>query len=296
MDAGIGIRTLLNNARRCADRQVSNSRLGKAFQAASKSHAAAQLVSLRALSIFIGQTSKMRGLGAQLARFTWRRKGKIMARIQQSIQVQVPVQVLYNQLTQFEDYPRFMGDVETVEQLDDTRLRWTAMMGERPVVWNAEITEQTPDRCIVWQSMGEPYEISKLEVQPVGPDSAQVTFTLDADPGQPVTLAAGDSEAEMAQRLREDLERLKFFIEGRGSETGSWRGEIHDTQVTLRGRDAAGRDAVRRDAAQHEASGDLSGSRGGASLRNARDTTGGSSSPLGDISGDGGATSGKDKA
>jgi uncharacterized membrane protein len=47
-----------------------------------------------------------------------------MAAIEQSIVVEVPVQMAYNQWTQFEDFPRFMDGVESVRQLDDTRLHW----------------------------------------------------------------------------------------------------------------------------------------------------------------------------
>jgi hypothetical protein len=43
-----------------------------------------------------------------------------MSTIEQSIEVEVPVQTAYNQWTQFEEFPEFMGGVEEVEQLDDT--------------------------------------------------------------------------------------------------------------------------------------------------------------------------------
>jgi uncharacterized membrane protein len=42
-----------------------------------------------------------------------------MARISQSVDINVPAQAAYNQLTQFEDYPRFMEEVESAEQVDD---------------------------------------------------------------------------------------------------------------------------------------------------------------------------------
>ena len=43
-----------------------------------------------------------------------------MARVEQSIEVDVPVQVAYNQWTQFEEFPTFMEGVEQVTQLDDS--------------------------------------------------------------------------------------------------------------------------------------------------------------------------------
>ena len=51
------------------------------------------------------------------------------ATIEQSIDVDVPIETAYNQWTQFEEFPRFMEGVESVEQLDDRRLHWVAEFG-----------------------------------------------------------------------------------------------------------------------------------------------------------------------
>ena len=46
-----------------------------------------------------------------------------MGEIKKSIEVEVPVSTAYNQWTQFEEFPQFMENVESVTQLDDTHLR-----------------------------------------------------------------------------------------------------------------------------------------------------------------------------
>ena len=51
------------------------------------------------------------------------------ATIEQTIEVQVPIEIAYNQWTQFEEFPRFMEGVEEVRQLDDRRLHWVAEFG-----------------------------------------------------------------------------------------------------------------------------------------------------------------------
>jgi hypothetical protein len=161
-----------------------------------------------------------------------------MARIQQSIDIGVPVHVVYNQLTQFEDYPRFMQDVETVHQLDDTHLHWSAKMSYQPLEWDSEIVEQIPDRCIAWRNAGGPMQSGKVEVRPVGQDKARVTMTVECDPAQVPAERAGAPEEMVAQRLEDDLARFKTFLEERGAETGEWRGEVHGAEVTRRDRDA----------------------------------------------------------
>jgi carbon monoxide dehydrogenase subunit G len=160
-----------------------------------------------------------------------------MATIQQSIEINVPVRAVYNQLTQFEDYPQFMESVETVKQVDDTHLHWSSTMANRPVEWDAEIVEQKPDRCISWHNTGGRTNGGRIEVQPAGADTSRVTFTLQAEAGQMSSAQASSDEEQMAQQLKQDLARLKEFIESRGAETGAWRGEVHDAQVPMRDRD-----------------------------------------------------------
>ena len=45
-----------------------------------------------------------------------------MARVEESIEVNVPLSTAYNQWTQFEEFPQFMDGVKQVRQLDDTHL------------------------------------------------------------------------------------------------------------------------------------------------------------------------------
>jgi uncharacterized membrane protein len=52
-----------------------------------------------------------------------------MERIQKAIEVDCPIRAVYNQWTQFEEFPHFMKGVKKVTQLDDQRLHWEAEIG-----------------------------------------------------------------------------------------------------------------------------------------------------------------------
>src|SRR3954470_21666611 len=80
-------------------------------------------------------------------------KGAGMATVRESIDVDQPLQTVYNQWTQFEEFPSFMEGVEQVTQTDDTHLHWVAEIGGRRHEWDAEITEQVPDQRVAWISV-----------------------------------------------------------------------------------------------------------------------------------------------
>lgn len=157
-----------------------------------------------------------------------------MARIQQSVEIGVPARVAYNQLTQFEDYPRFMDEVESAEQVDDTHVRWTTKIGQHARDWRSEIVEQKPDQCIAWRNVEGPVSTGRVEVQALGADSSRVTFTVESE-----ATSAGEAAEAMARQVGDNLQRLKQMIES-GGETGAWRGEVEDGKVAVRGRDATG--------------------------------------------------------
>jgi uncharacterized membrane protein len=148
-----------------------------------------------------------------------------MSNIEDSIEVEVPVRTVYNQWTQFEDFPRFMEGVKEVKQLDDKRLFWRAEIAGIDVNWNAEITHQEPDHLIAWRSTSGTSHAGGVTFNPVGPNKAKVTLSLDYDPegfAENIAAALGIVKAH----VHGDLARFKRFIESRGTETGAWRGMI----------------------------------------------------------------------
>jgi uncharacterized membrane protein len=97
-----------------------------------------------------------------------------MTEVQEQIDVERDVRTVYNQWTQFEDFPEFMEGVESVEQIDDKRLRWKATIGGAEREWEAEITEQEPDRVIAWRAMGETRNDGRIAFEPLGPDQTRL--------------------------------------------------------------------------------------------------------------------------
>lgn len=148
-----------------------------------------------------------------------------MAEIERSIAVEQPVQTVYNQWTQFEDFPQFMEGVEKVIQLDDKRLHWAAKIGPVSREWDAEIIQQVPDQVVAWRATDGTRNAGEVRFQPAGADRTEVTLWLEVEP-QDATEKAGDALGVVGKRAEDDLKRFKTFIESRGQETGAWRGRI----------------------------------------------------------------------
>jgi uncharacterized membrane protein len=150
-----------------------------------------------------------------------------MERIVKSIEVDAPISTVYNQWTQFEEFPRFMEGVKNVVQIDDKRLHWVAEIGAKTKEWDARITEQIPDKRIAWESESGEFTSGAVTFEPIGPDRTRVTVEMSYDPKGFVE-SAGDALGIVSRRVEKDLERFKEFIENRQRETGAWRGTIHD--------------------------------------------------------------------
>jgi uncharacterized membrane protein len=145
--------------------------------------------------------------------------------IERSIDVDVPVRTAYDQWTQFEEFPRFMRNVDRVEQLDDATTRWHVSMAGTDRTFEADITEQKPDERVAWRSRGPTRHAGVVTFHRIDDGKTRVMLQLEMEPTDWVE-QAGDTLGLVENRVAKDLEDFKRFIEERGMPTGSWRGEI----------------------------------------------------------------------
>jgi uncharacterized membrane protein len=148
-----------------------------------------------------------------------------MAEVHESIDVNVPISTAYNQWTQFQEFPQFMENVESVTQIDDSHLRWVAEIGGKKHEWEAEIVRQEPDHVIAWRSVDGKGTSGEVKFDALGSDRTNVDVTMSWEPeGMMESLGAKIGADSMG--VKKDLENFKDLIEGRGVESGAWRGEI----------------------------------------------------------------------
>jgi uncharacterized membrane protein len=119
----------------------------------------------------------------------------------------------------FENLPRFMAHVAAVRVLDDRRSEWTAKGPlDSRVRWNAEITEDEPNRRIAWRSLPD----SQLETNgwvefrddPQGRGSTVRAHVEYSNPlgavGHGLLTALGKNPNFV---IKEDLRRFKALLE-----------------------------------------------------------------------------------
>ena len=155
-----------------------------------------------------------------------------MPKIEDTIEVQVPVQQAYNQWTQFEDFPKFMDGIQSVQQLDDTHVEWVAEIRGESRQWTTEITEQRPDEKVAWKTIeGEVKNDGVVTFEPLGDAQTRVKVEMDVESDSTAENVAGDLLGVVKKQVHGDLERFKQLIESPDVETGAWRGAVQDGEA-----------------------------------------------------------------
>ena len=156
-----------------------------------------------------------------------------MSTIASEIDIDLPVRTVYNQWTQFEDFPAFMSGVEDVRQLDAAHLKWQININGVEREFDAEITDQVPDERIAWKSTSG-LEIGGIVVfHRLDTDQTRIRLQIDWEPHGFVERVGSALQMDEA-RVAMDLRAFKRLIESNGFESGAWRGTISQDAVPER--------------------------------------------------------------
>lgn len=148
-----------------------------------------------------------------------------MSTITESVDVDVPIKVAYDQWTQFESFPQFMDGVSEIRQIDDTHTHWVIEVAGITREFDATITEQHPEERVAWTTEDGPNHAGVITFHRLDDEKTRVTAQMDVDPEGFVENVA-DKVGILDRRIKADMKRFKEFIEARDSATGSWRGDV----------------------------------------------------------------------
>jgi uncharacterized membrane protein len=165
--------------------------------------------------------------------------------IQQSVDVAVPIKVAYNRWTLFEDWPKFMHRVDSVDQTDDTTLSFSTKVWGITRRFEAEIVEQRPDQRIEWNATEGLAHTGVVTFHKLADRLTRIEVSLDVEPhGMLEKMGRGMRFTKRA--VRADLHRFKALIELDEEAEGGWRGTIEDGKVKRRTERRSGGGSSRR--------------------------------------------------
>jgi len=149
-----------------------------------------------------------------------------MSQAIETIDVSVPVSVAYNQWTQFESFPKFLDEVQSITQVTDTLTEWKVKVGSVEREFEAVITEQHPDERVAWNSTGgEVDHAGVVTFHKLSDSETRITVQLDWEP-RGVFETLGATLGVDNHAIKKDLRNFKEFIEAEGNADGAWRGNI----------------------------------------------------------------------
>jgi uncharacterized membrane protein len=156
-------------------------------------------------------------------------------KIIEEIDVGVPIDVAYNQWTEFDRFPQFMRKVEKAEAAEDTTINWKAQIFWSHRSWEATILEQVPDERIVWRSKGEKGHVDgAVTFHELGPNLTRIIVALEYYP-QGLFERTGNIWRAQGRRVRAELQQYRRHVMTRTildpDELEGWRGEIRDGEV-----------------------------------------------------------------
>jgi uncharacterized membrane protein len=139
--------------------------------------------------------------------------------VTEAITINRPRHEVYGFWHNFENFPRFMAHLESVQVMDERRSHWKA---EAPagatVEWDAETTEDRPSELIAWRSLSDARVPNSGTVRfrdAPGNRGTEVIVELTYQPpgGRAGALLAKLFGGEPHQQVKGDLRRLKQVME-----------------------------------------------------------------------------------
>jgi uncharacterized membrane protein len=156
-------------------------------------------------------------------------KGRRMP-IQQSVDVALPIETVYNQWTQFEEWPKFMHRVTRASQEDACKVNFSVKIWGKTKEFTADIETQRPDDRIKWKTSQGMNLTGTVAFRELAPNLTRILLSFDVAPGSLVEkYARGTRHVKRAARA--DLHRFVAFIEMLENETGAWRGVIEEGEL-----------------------------------------------------------------
>jgi uncharacterized membrane protein len=173
------------------------------------------------------------------------RRSRASVRTNKGIKVETAVTInrspgeLFAFWRNFENLPRVMEHVESVQCLDERRSRWRVSgPGDKTIEWEADIINEHPNELIAWRSLegSDVRHAGTIRFRPApGARGTEVKLAVEYEAGKFTNMIAKLFRHSPEQQIREDLRHFKQIMEA--GETPTLEGQSaardkarHDTE------------------------------------------------------------------
>jgi len=137
--------------------------------------------------------------------------------VQESVEVQAPVEDVFRYWSNFENFPSFMSNVDEVRMTGQDTSHWKVKgpLG-KSVQFDAKTTEMDPGRGIGWNTIeGDVMTSGEARFEEVAPGRTRIEVTMNYSdpPGGAVGEAVANVLSSPERNLREDLQNFAKIVE-----------------------------------------------------------------------------------
>lgn len=132
--------------------------------------------------------------------------------IQQSVDVAVPIGEAYKQWTNYEEWPKFMHRVDSVQQKDDSTISFSTKVWGITKEFEAEIVDKKRDERIEWHTEQGLAHSGVVTFHKLAPRLTRIEVSMDVKPDS-LLEKAGRGMRFTKRAVRGDLHRFKAFVE-----------------------------------------------------------------------------------
>jgi uncharacterized membrane protein len=132
--------------------------------------------------------------------------------IQRWTDIAVPVQEVYEKWTDFEEFPKFMHRVVSVERKDDDKIAWQEKIWFSTRQWEGEITDRRKNDRIAWKTTQGTSHSGVVSFHKLDANLTRVLVTMDFRPSGMIE-KMGSGMRFVKRAVQADLARFKAYCE-----------------------------------------------------------------------------------
>jgi uncharacterized membrane protein len=143
-----------------------------------------------------------------------------MERTEKSLEINAPVEVVFDLYSDFEKFPEWMKSVKEVRRTGERLTKWTANAPLMNVEWEAETTAFEPNRRIAWRTVRGDVEMEgdvTFEETKRGTTRMNIALSYEPPAGRLGSLVAHLLGSDPEQQIEEELKQFAQLAESRAA-------------------------------------------------------------------------------